>query len=102
MCRARHGASCPGVIAPTSDPATRTLPCVGLSRPAMRLSSVDLPEPDGPISARKSPSPTSSVMPLRSEEHTSELQSRQYLVCRLLLEQTNHLARGPLHTTSLH
>src|SRR3712207_5392183 len=24
--------------------------------------------------------------PLRSEEHTSELQSRQYLVCRLLLE----------------
>src|SRR3712207_6930324 len=29
---------------------------------------------------------------LRSEEHTSELQSRQYLVCRLLLEkkQTTH------------
>src|SRR3712207_8062582 len=32
-----------------------------------------------------------SIMPaehetLRSEEHTSELQSRQYLVCRLLLE----------------
>src|SRR3712207_8294289 len=24
--------------------------------------------------------------PVRSEEHTSELQSRQYLVCRLLLE----------------
>src|SRR3712207_7048138 len=35
---------------------------------------------------------------LRSEEHTSELQSRQYLVCRLLLEKKkknkikNHLA----------
>src|SRR3712207_8305647 len=26
---------------------------------------------------------------LRSEEHTSELQSRQYLVCRLLLEKIN-------------
>src|SRR3712207_8813497 len=26
--------------------------------------------------------------PPRSEEHTSELQSRQYLVCRLLLEKT--------------
>src|SRR3712207_8532993 len=26
---------------------------------------------------------------IRSEEHTSELQSRQYLVCRLLLEKTN-------------
>src|SRR3712207_8000893 len=28
----------------------------------------------------------------RSEEHTSELQSRQYLVCRLLLEKKNLLA----------
>src|SRR3712207_7037576 len=27
---------------------------------------------------------------VRSEEHTSELQSRQYLVCRLLLEKKNH------------
>src|SRR5947209_16907751 len=29
------------------------------------------------------------VMTMRSEEHTSELQSRQYLVCRLLLEKKN-------------
>src|SRR3712207_8171106 len=28
-------------------------------------------------------------VPRRSEEHTSELQSRQYLVCRLLLEKKN-------------
>src|SRR3712207_7458988 len=28
-------------------------------------------------------------LPRRSEEHTSELQSRQYLVCRLLLEKKN-------------
>src|SRR3712207_8530481 len=27
---------------------------------------------------------------IRSEEHTSELQSRQYLVCRLLLEKKKH------------
>src|SRR3712207_7112064 len=27
------------------------------------------------------------ILPDRSEEHTSELQSRQYLVCRLLLEK---------------
>src|SRR3712207_7752253 len=27
----------------------------------------------------------------RSEEHTSELQSRQYLVCRLLLEKKQHV-----------
>src|SRR3712207_8777867 len=38
------------------------------------------------------------VAGLRSEEHTSELQSRQYLVCRLLLEKkknttTSHYTR---------
>src|SRR3712207_8037230 len=32
---------------------------------------------------------------LRSEEHTSELQSRQYLVCRLLLEKKNVLRLVP-------
>src|SRR3712207_8375208 len=30
---------------------------------------------------------TPHTVPPRSEEHTSELQSRQYLVCRLLLEK---------------
>src|SRR3712207_9257565 len=37
-----------------------------------------------PASAHSSASFTTSS---RSEEHTSELQSRQYLVCRLLLEK---------------
>src|SRR3712207_8161394 len=32
----------------------------------------------------------------RSEEHTSELQSRQYLVCRLLLEKKTHLSLAQL------
>src|SRR3712207_8906888 len=30
---------------------------------------------------------TEIILEARSEEHTSELQSRQYLVCRLLLEK---------------
>src|SRR3712207_8437144 len=34
---------------------------------------------------RRFPSPATNAA--RSEEHTSELQSRQYLVCRLLLEK---------------
>src|SRR3712207_7940827 len=33
--------------------------------------------------------PFSVCCRFRSEEHTSELQSRQYLVCRLLLEKKN-------------
>src|SRR3712207_6976901 len=40
-----------------------------LARPLLRQSHVGEADPD------------------RSEEHTSELQSRQYLVCRLLLEK---------------
>src|SRR3712207_7622806 len=36
----------------------------------------------------------------RSEEHTSELQSRQYLVCRLLLEKTLPPPSPPLPTYS--
>src|SRR3712207_7254323 len=33
----------------------------------------------------------------RSEEHTSELQSRQYLVCRLLLEKKKHIDKYTLN-----
>src|SRR3712207_7151191 len=36
----------------------------------------------------------------RSEEHTSELQSRQYLVCRLLLEKKKKLKITMSYTTS--
>src|SRR3712207_6415167 len=41
----------------------------------------------------------------RSEEHTSELQSRQYLVCRLLLEKKQHIPlttiRFSYHNTTI-
>src|SRR5258707_12074629 len=36
----------------------------------------------------------------RSEEHTSELQSRQYLVCRLLLEKKNKSKPKPEFITN--
>src|SRR3712207_8538508 len=55
-------------------------------------------------SGRLRTSPT-KMQPPRSEEHTSELQSRQYLVCRLLLEKKKttllHIHRHPLLSTSL-
>src|SRR3712207_6883275 len=38
---------------------------------------------------------------IRSEEHTSELQSRQYLVCRLLLEKKTAAAISEEHTSEL-
>src|SRR3712207_8871059 len=39
------------------------------------------------VSALRPPPPAPDLGERRSEEHTSELQSRQYLVCRLLLEK---------------
>src|SRR3712207_9236941 len=56
---------------PTSPPATRwarSTPC-------------------SPRTSRGPPTSRDTSGSARSEEHTSELQSRQYLVCRLLLEK---------------
>src|SRR3989442_8417676 len=39
-----------------------------------------------------------ALITLRSEEHTSELQSRPHLVCRLLLEKKNNSRTLPLHS----
>src|SRR2546429_2701756 len=41
------------------------------------------------------PDSTSSGIPERSEEHTSELQSRLHLVCRLLLEKKKTSVHNP-------
>src|SRR5947209_16829364 len=39
------------------------------------------------------------VQEQRSEEHTSELQSRQYLVCRLLLEKKKKTSHATIHNS---
>src|SRR3712207_8140509 len=44
---------------------------------------IDIPAPDVGTSSQV----MAWIFDTRSEEHTSELQSRQYLVCRLLLEK---------------
>src|SRR3712207_7026758 len=64
------------------DPATRP------RRPVQPVGSGDL-APPAPV--------------VRSEEHTSELQSRQYLVCRLLLEKKKKTDRPSpfVHTTRI-
>src|SRR3712207_8373698 len=56
-------------------------------RPLHRVD-VDLAEAVAILVARVlATSVADRLVPIRSEEHTSELQSRQYLVCRLLLEK---------------
>src|SRR3712207_8231318 len=66
--------------------------------------------PSGPVDVEvvaRDDDPLGAVLPVlgsalglpRSEEHTSELQSRQYLVCRLLLEKKNTTMIYHIHTT---
>src|SRR3712207_7491849 len=57
------------------------LPCQGISDGFLQLENFP------PIPPSTCPLLFTQLMPIRSEEHTSELQSRQYLVCRLLLEK---------------
>src|SRR3712207_7197804 len=64
-----------------------------IASPASRRVAVSA---RGPASASSSPSApnapaTDPMDKARSEEHTSELQSRQYLVCRLLLEKKKNV-----------
>src|SRR3712207_6991837 len=51
----------------------------------------DRAHPDPALATADHPVGAISAGGGRSEEHTSELQSRQYLVCRLLLEKKNNV-----------
>src|SRR3712207_7755380 len=50
-------------------------------------------DPRGDRRAGAQELPGQRCLLLRSEEHTSELQSRQYLVCRLLLAKKKYVSR---------
>src|SRR3712207_8001567 len=54
------------------------------------------------VSGRILPRPTVRGVIGRSEEHTSELQSRQYLVCRLLLEKKKKNLKNIIISTDRH
>src|SRR5271170_4493076 len=51
---------------PTSSPPTNVCPDVGRSSPAMQCMSVDLPEPDGPMTAVNRPWSKVTVIPARA------------------------------------
>src|SRR3712207_8841845 len=78
--RNSHARVCPFPRPPRSRDAPATAPFP--ERPRR-----DLPAgADHPL-VESGADPQRDCPALRSEEHTSELQSRQYLVCRLLLEK---------------
>src|SRR3712207_8782594 len=81
---------------PRGYPVTHLSPTLGPC-PSPNRSTVCAPRPttDGSAAWRVG---TASRCSPRSEEHTSELQSRQYLVCRLLLEKKKNEPAKIRHT----
>src|SRR5437879_8278686 len=63
-----------------------------------RLIRVARPKETGLVRARTSIS--ARMLPRRSEEHTSELQSPMYLVCRLLLEKKKTTNKRMKHSST--
>src|SRR3712207_8029716 len=74
-------------------------PVADPSQPADAAVQRDHAERDphavAPLPAPAGPHPGRGGARGRSEEHTSELQSRQYLVCRLLLEKKRRTQVSP-------
>src|SRR3712207_8126395 len=67
----------------------RSMPCAAAASNSIDTSPTPPPtNSTGAFPQKRNFSPDlNACRPKRSEEHTSELQSRQYLVCRLLLEK---------------
>src|SRR2546425_8293158 len=90
----RRGAPCEVVrwqILGVGDPDPAEPVAVGIRGPAVRRRR-HLPERRAPVECRRAARPGGHLVAAggdrgRSEEHTSELQSLAYLVCRLLLEK---------------
>src|SRR3712207_7511152 len=80
---------------PPPRAGSRPPPAAAADRPrpaAARLPPAEAPRPPAAAPPRRAAAPlrrrrAAAPLPPRSEEHTSELQSRQYIVCRLLLEK---------------
>src|SRR5437660_6214473 len=71
-------------------PRSTLFPYTTLFRSCARSYPALLPSRSIEVS-RISPAPSATTSRARSEEHTSELQSRGHLVCRLLLEKKKSL-----------
>src|SRR5260370_20104167 len=95
-----------------NDTATTEIYTLSL-HDALPISSSGCPRPTGLASASGRPAthstltarlsrPSASSVSLRSEEHTSELQSHLNLVCRLLLEKKNSDDRSHMFRESPH
>src|SRR5258707_6009046 len=80
-------------------PRSTLFPYTTLFRSLRTGGALDVPplERHGPVAETKNLT-VKPDLTWRSEEHTSELQSRQYLVCRLLLEKKKCTRKTTAHS----
>src|SRR2546429_7104937 len=81
-------------------PRSTLFPYTTLCRSRFHAGPATIPAPKPPSFLRPHNSKTRPVPGNRSEEHTSELQSRLHLVCRLLLEKKKKRTNR-IHCTNL-
>src|SRR2546429_3170327 len=98
----------PGCEEPDSQATSKTASCQASEmsvRPPEEAAEYRCPRTNGVRSSAsrasvsfgyRQPARISRYRSLRSEEHTSELQSRLHLVCRLLLEKKKKIDRGSI------
>src|SRR2546430_10152490 len=86
----RRGDAAPGVAAATKAAA------VPMPRACIARADAPAAQVSTPARWARTTSPA-TLQTLRSEEHTSELQSQSNLVCRLLLEKKKHDTHHPKH-----
>src|SRR3712207_8401753 len=71
------------LVCSSTSTSPRRWCCLGLRSTLPYATHVD----EKPLRTEEVRESSPALLTQRSEEHTSELQSRQYLVCRLLLEK---------------
>src|SRR5687767_15307769 len=80
------------IWSPTRPVTATAVPASGPMRASREANPISTAAASAPPAApRRSGALAAAVLIGRSEEHTSELQSLAYLVCRLLLEKKNHI-----------
>src|SRR5207253_3597187 len=74
-------------VADTNNHAIRVVDLKTRETTTLRIKGLQPPDTSSSETSKMDVAPNLEEIKLRSEEHTSELQSRGHLVCRLLLEK---------------
>ena len=101
ICRPRKRASASSSSRCSSCPATITEPVSGRSSPAITISSVDLPEPDGPTRPIASPRPILRSMSLQDMDARRAAAERQIDAGKRDGEASGRIARDVVHDCRL-